>query len=281
MEGFGSYLRGAREAKKISLREISRVTRISRSILEALERDSRELLLPEVVVKGFIETYARYCGLNPKETLAHYANWQASKAADKKKPLREGKRGVPVPLRYIFAGAAGVTIVIIAALISLPSGHAPRRGAQDEAQAKAAPRRQRIIASNPRQTAPVPAVPTQTTVPSSPTQQAAPAPTGPTQRVALSSAPGNSQETSAQSSPVLEHILILKASERTWIQIKDGSALPFDVILSRGESFTRKSPHPLTIVIGNAGTVTATYDGKGLGSLGRSGEVVKLTLPSP
>jgi hypothetical protein len=80
---------------------------------------------------------------------------------------------------------------------------------------------------------------------------------------------------------VREHLLVIKASERTWIQIKDGSSLPFDVILSRGESYTRKSPHPLTIVIGNAGTMTATFDGKGLGSLGGSGEVVKLTLPSP
>jgi cytoskeleton protein RodZ len=80
---------------------------------------------------------------------------------------------------------------------------------------------------------------------------------------------------------VREHLLVIKASERTWIQIKDGSSLPFDVILSRGESYTRKSLHPLTIVIGNAGTVTATFDGKGLGTLGGGGEVVKLTLPSP
>jgi cytoskeletal protein RodZ len=259
MEGFGSYLRGAREAKKISLREISRVTRISRSILEALESDCRELLLPEVVVKGFIEAYARYCGLKPKETLAHYAQWQAKNAAEKKKPVRGGKQGIP--LRYIFAGAAGVTIVIIAALISLPGGRTPRQGAQDVALAKAAPRHQKVIASKTQQTTPVPTVQTQTTP--------------------LSSSLDKSQEAPELSSSVQEHLLVIKASERTWIQIKDGSSLPFDVILSRGESFTRKSPHPLTIVIGNAGTVTATYDGKGLGTLGGSGEVVKITLPSP
>jgi cytoskeletal protein RodZ len=278
MEGFGSYLRGAREARKISLREISRVTRISRSILEALERDRRELLLPEVVIKGFIEAYARYCGLNPKETLAHYTQWQAKKATEKKKSLPDGKRGIP--LRYIFAGAAGVTIVIIAALISLPSSRNPRQGAQDIALAKGAPRHQQIIASKSQQTTPASPVPTQTTAPSSPTEQT-PAPTSPTQTVALPFAPGKSQEAAELSSPVREHLLVIKASERTWIQIKDGSSLPFDVILSRGESFTRKSPHPLTIVVGNAGTVTATYDGKGLGTLGGNGEVVKITLPSP
>src|SRR4030042_2619520 len=120
MEGFGSYLKGAREARKISLRERSRVTRISRTILETLERDCRELLLPEVVIKGFIEAYARYCGLNPKDALAHHARRQAKNNAEKKKSVRGVKQGIP--LRYIFAGAAGVTIVIIAALISLPGG---------------------------------------------------------------------------------------------------------------------------------------------------------------
>ena len=259
MEGFGSYLKGAREARKISLREISRVTRISRSILEALERDHRELLLPEVVIKGFIEAYARYCGLNPKEALAHYAKWQAKNAAEKKKSVREGKQGIP--LRYVFAGAAGVTIVFIAALISFPVGRTPQHGAQDVALAKGAPRYKKLIASKSQQTTPVPTVLTQT--------------------AALPSSRDNSQKAPELSSPVLEHTLILKASERTWIQIKDGSALPFDVILSRGESYTRKSLHPLTIVIGNAGTVTATFDGKGLGTLGGGGEVVKLTLPSP
>jgi hypothetical protein len=33
-------------------------------------------------------------------------------------------------------------------------------------------------------------------------------------------------------------------------------------------------------LIGNAGTVTVTFDGKELGILGGAGEVVKLKLPS-
>jgi cytoskeleton protein RodZ len=259
MEGFGSYLRGARESRKISLREISRVTRISRSILESLESDCRELLLPEVVVKGFIEAYARYCGLNPKETLAHYAQWLAKNAAQKKQSVPGGKQGIP--LRYIFAGAAGVTIVIIAALITLPGGRNPHKGAQDIALAKSAPGHRKVIASKTEQSTPVPAVVTQTAV--------------------LTSSLGNSQEAPERTVVAQEHLLVLKASERTWIQIQDGSSLPFDVILSRGESYTRKSPHPLAIVIGNAGTVTVAFDGKELGVLGGNGQVVRRTFPSP
>jgi len=210
------------------------------------------------VVKGFIEAYARYCGLDPKEALSRYAKGQAKNAAEKKS-RREGKQGIP--LRYIFAGAAGVTIVIIAALISLPGGRTPKQGAQDVALAKGAPGHRKVLASK--------------------TEQSPPASTVLPQAAPLTSSPGNSQEAQEQTVAVREHLLVLKASERTWIQIKDGSSLPFDVILSRGESYARKSPHPLAIVIGNAGTVTATYDGKELGVLGGNGEVKKITLPSP
>jgi len=259
MEGFGQYLKGAREARKISLREISRVTRISRTILETLERDHRELLLPEVVIKGFIEAYARYCGLDIKEVLSRYAAWHAENAAAKKRKLfHDRERGIP--LRYILAGAAGVIIIIVVSLFSFPGGRTPHEGAQDVALAKGAPGHKKMVSSK--------------GLPSSPS------PLLVTQKASLSSPPVDAQDEQEKSALVREHTLVIKASERTWIQIQDGSALPFDVILYRGDSYTRKSSHPLAIVIGNAGSVQVTFDGKELGTLGGAGEVVKLTLPS-
>jgi cytoskeleton protein RodZ len=258
MESFGQYLKAAREARKISLREISRVTRISRTILEALERDRRELLLPEVVVKGFIEAYARYCGLDPKEVLSHYTKWQTENAAAKKrKSPRDGKQGLP--LRYLFAGATGLIIIIIASLFALP-GRSPREGGQEVALAKGAPGHKKMVSSKGLPSSPFPLLVTQ--------------------KAPLSSPPVDAQDEQEKSSLVREHTLVIKASERTWVQIQDGSSLPFDVILYRGDSYTRKSAHQLAIVIGNAGTVTVTFDGKELGTLGGAGEVVKLKLPS-
>ena len=73
MKSFGAYLKDERESRKISLEEISRATKIRRAILEAIEKDQAEVLLPEVVVKGFIDTYARYVGLDPKEVLSQYS----------------------------------------------------------------------------------------------------------------------------------------------------------------------------------------------------------------
>ena len=76
MDSIGTYLKSVREARKISLEEISRASKIRRAILEAIEKDQGEVLLPEVVVKGYIEAYARHVGLDPKEVLSKYAERQ-------------------------------------------------------------------------------------------------------------------------------------------------------------------------------------------------------------
>jgi hypothetical protein len=102
-----------------------------------------------------------------------------------------------------------------------------------------------------------------------------------TERAPRSSPPSGVQAEEEETSPPPdEHTLVIKASERTWIQIQEGSSPPSEVILDSGESYTRKSPHQLSIVIGNAGGVQVTFDGKVLGVLGEDGEVIKLKLPS-
>src|SRR5439155_17764434 len=57
MSSLGVYLRGLREAKGVSLDDISRSTRVGRRHLEALESDKLEDLPARVFVKGFIRAY--------------------------------------------------------------------------------------------------------------------------------------------------------------------------------------------------------------------------------
>jgi cytoskeleton protein RodZ len=57
MSSLGVYLRGLREAKGMSLDDISRSTRVGRRHLEALESDKLEDLPARVFVKGFIRAY--------------------------------------------------------------------------------------------------------------------------------------------------------------------------------------------------------------------------------
>jgi cytoskeleton protein RodZ len=301
MESFGAYLKDERESRKISLDEISRATKIRRAILEAIERDEGEVLLPEAVVKGFIRTYARHIGLDPKEVMATYAERQkGDEAPEKGRPLPGVKRRIPV--KYVFAGGICVLIIIIIPLLFF-SKHGSRKGAHEAALATIPTEQTTMVPAEdlqsssslpsveepmPLQTPPVGAeeveeVQKEKVQNVQEVQEVSEVPEV-TEVPEVSAVEAGEEVVAVQEeepTPVHDHTLVITASERTWIQIQEGSSLPFDVILYPGDSFTRTSSQQLAVVIGNAGGVAVSFDGKRLDYSGKDGEVVRLTLPSP
>jgi cytoskeleton protein RodZ len=78
MESPGKFLRKERETKNISLEEISKFTKIKEHYLKAIEEDRYELLPAIPYVKGFLNVYARYLTLNPKDIILQYENYLKS-----------------------------------------------------------------------------------------------------------------------------------------------------------------------------------------------------------
>src|SRR5687767_1994626 len=72
MESIGKYLRKRREARAMSVEEISRATRIPIASLERLENDHFDDLPGEVFVRGFLRAYARAVALPADDVLARY-----------------------------------------------------------------------------------------------------------------------------------------------------------------------------------------------------------------
>lgn len=68
----GALLKRQRESKRMSLAEVSRVTRIPVPSLEAIERDHFDDLPGEVFVRGFLKAYAQALSLSQEEVLARY-----------------------------------------------------------------------------------------------------------------------------------------------------------------------------------------------------------------
>jgi cytoskeleton protein RodZ len=278
MDSIGTYLKSAREAKKISLEEISRATKIRRVILEAIERDQGEVLLPEVVVKGYIEAYARHVGLDPKEVLSKYtAIKKGSEGADSGESLPDRKRNIPA--KYFFVGGVCLLIIIIIPFLFF-SERGIEEGAHETALATPPTEQIDMVPSEDLQSFPS-LLSVEETMP----LQTPPVGVEEAQKVQEVQEIETVEEIVAvqEEEPPLvhEHTLVITASERTWIQIQEGSSLPFDVMLYPGDSFTRTSSQQLVVVIGNAGGVTVSFDGKKLESLGKDGEVVRLSLPSP
>ncbi len=83
MESPGKYLKAERESRNRSLREISESTKIKERLLKAIEEDQYELISSPVYVKGFLEAYARYLGLDPNDIVLRY-----QKNFEKKSPSK-------------------------------------------------------------------------------------------------------------------------------------------------------------------------------------------------
>jgi transcriptional regulator with XRE-family HTH domain len=71
-ETLGKYLRRERELRKISLRELSKNTRVRENLLKAIEEDRHDLLPSPTFVKGFLNAYAKYIGLDANEIILRY-----------------------------------------------------------------------------------------------------------------------------------------------------------------------------------------------------------------
>jgi cytoskeletal protein RodZ len=76
-ESLGEKLRLAREARGITLSEVSAQTRIATRYLEAIEENNYKPLPGGVFNKGFIKAYAKYVGVDEQEALSDYAKIMA------------------------------------------------------------------------------------------------------------------------------------------------------------------------------------------------------------
>jgi cytoskeletal protein RodZ len=71
-ETVGQYLKREREARSVSLVELSRATRMGLPLLEALERNDFGCFSQQEFIVGFLKGYARHLGLDVEEVLGRY-----------------------------------------------------------------------------------------------------------------------------------------------------------------------------------------------------------------
>ena len=91
MESVGKYLKAERESQNLSLQEVSESTKIRELLLKALEEDRYDLISSPVYVKGFLDAYARYLGLDSNEIILQYQKNYAKKTPLKGPGLEQRK----------------------------------------------------------------------------------------------------------------------------------------------------------------------------------------------
>jgi cytoskeletal protein RodZ len=109
MTSVGEHLRQLREAKRMSLAEVSRETRVPIASVERIEADRFDELPGEVFVRGFLRAYAKALDVPADEVLARYT---ASRRVAWVTPLP-----ITSPVRPARSRRFGVAIAFVLLLI--------------------------------------------------------------------------------------------------------------------------------------------------------------------
>jgi len=115
----GEKLRKLRSEKRISLNEVSRVTRIQSAYLEYLEEGMYEKLPADVYVKGFLRSYADFLGINEQILIKLYEKEKGIRknVAENKFPQIRKSASKPINISAFVVTPQKLAIYLIALLI--------------------------------------------------------------------------------------------------------------------------------------------------------------------
>jgi cytoskeletal protein RodZ len=120
----GEMLRSAREARKLTIEQVNRETRISVQTLRSLEQDDFGAFPSETYLKGFLRSYAEFLGLDGAKLWSMIgqraqapAGASGGPAWDTEEALRVEKLGGAPILRGLMLPLLVVIVVVLAILL--------------------------------------------------------------------------------------------------------------------------------------------------------------------
>lgn len=281
---FGRYLQALRISQGISLEAISRMTRITKTILKQIESEDLAKLPAPVFVKGFLRSYAQEVGADKDEALARF---EASlQAARKLKPIQTSREKPRSYLPRVFLALVLVGVVIGGTLYVSGRYLKETREAPTSPQApQPAPEAQKPSSRSADAGEP----PAEVAAPEEKTEIA---PQGegsaePEKGNALPEATSLPEETAVSEpektpvEPEEKERLVLKlvAVEPTWLKIIADDQVPRQYSMDTGDTLMLEAQDRFSLLIGNAAGIQLTLNGNPVAVPGKSGQVVTLQLP--
>ncbi len=270
-------LKKIRESKGLTLREISRITRISHTVLGVIETERFESLPEPIYSTAFIKTYAEALGVDGEEILYRYSRYLKEQQKISGKPSGGLKKKSWIKSNYslLMWGILTVAIVLFFVFYFFHQDYMEKRGAVKKQAVE------EVYESPPVETseAPEEKESIEQAVPESPISSEVVK----KEEAVVQQKPENTvQEKTKIEKAVADakvYKLAIKATELTWLKVAQDGASSLEILLQPGEKFERNAKERFLIVVGNAGGVDIVFDGKSLGTLGAHGEVVYLNLP--
>ena len=289
---FGVSLKRERELRGISLAEISKTTKISVRLLEAIEKDRFDILPEGVFRKSFIKSYAKYLGMNEEQILHEYDLQVQPSAASQPAPEKPSVsfRDSSAESKRALSLTFGILLVLLA--VGLGFWYFTRASRKEEVAppaAQVAPAAQ-APTERPHTETTLPAAsaatPLQTQVTSPPPastsgvagQAVSPAGDPSTLKVLgeLAKKPEPPAPVEPDGSSTLE--LTVEAQDAAWISVKSGENILFSGLMNPSDLKKFPLQAPLKVTVGNAGGVRLQVNGQVFASLGKAGERKSLEI---
>jgi len=259
MPALGEEFRSAREARGLSLSDVAERLHIRSVYLAAIEDEDWHVIGAPVYVRGFMRTYARFLGLDPEAAVARFSATvpAGTPAASTPRPTPAAEKRAAAEQSSPSLAAILAIVVAIAVVLfvgyefyqykAAPGGSTPVADASGVPAAAAAP----AVADD---SAPTPAA-----------------------------ADATPEDTSGLPPPIaaaatrkaaVKHGLSLRITETSWLRVAVDGNVVLEGTLPAGttKSFSGKAA---VVRVGNAGGVQIAVNGKSVGSLGASGDVVE------
>src|SRR5579862_2147919 len=242
-DALGERFRAAREARGLSLSDVAEQIRIRSVYLAAIEDSNWNAIGASVYVRGFLRTYARFLGIDPEEAVAAFNETQPAVPSAVGLPAPEPPSPEPARRRgtTLVWVAAAVAVLLIAFVVY--NEVTMRRGETNTA-------------------GPAPGGAVATATP----PQGIPVPPGPAKLVKPSPAVASGANT-----------LALVFSAPSWLRVTVDGSVSMEGTFPAGTTKTFRGRSAL-VRLGNAGGVEVFVDGRDLGKLGKSGDVVEHTF---
>ena len=292
--GLGALLKSEREKRDVSIDQITKLTRLRRHFIEALEAEDWRHLPAPVFVRGFIRAYARALNLDEDKVFDLY---EGTTPPDMSVPQPVVAAPPPRKTPILVVGAA-VVVGIIVVIYLLRGDRVPQPPeapiAESIAERSATPSEPAEQGQTDTEEEALTAIEEAVTDPDAiltafldeihkPTdflaeerlaQHLARTPT------ASGLVPGRSETTEPPAAAPTEWLIlrgIVKA--RTWVRIYVDDQAPKEFIFQPGSRPQWKGKQGFSVLIGNAAGIDFEFNGEEVRALGNLGQVVRLNFP--
>lgn len=252
----GQSLQAAREDAGLSVDQVSEATRIRATIVRAIEADDFSLCGGDFYARGHIRALAQAVGADPAPLVAEFEAGHGTTPVPVSEAFEHEVQASKPERPRGFSWSAAVAVVLVLVIVwgvvqlftgSSSSSTPPLAGGVTSPTASA---------------------------PSAPSSTAA-APSSP----AMTPAPVSSAPTVVAARPGTVSVALEAVRGASWVRAtgSNGKVL-FEGIVAKGSSKDFSDDHQLRLVIGNAGSVDLTVNGKPVGAPGKPGDVVHLSF---